>query len=173
MERDMKHETLYQELINDAGVISKLLDSVTQAEASYKPQPEAWSILEVLCHLYDEEREDFRAHLDLILHHPHEPWTPINPQDWVISRKYNQRDLAEMLSNFVDERRQSLSWLKSLLAPDWEIKYTSHWGSMKAGDMLSAWVAHDNLHIRQLVDLKRARLLNFTAPYDVRYAGDW
>ncbi len=44
---------------------------------------------------------------------------------------------------------------------------------MKAGELLAAWVAHDNLHMRQLVELRRARLVNLTAPYDVSYAGEW
>lgn len=39
--------------------------------------------------------------------------------------------------------------------------------------MFADWVAHDNLHTRQLVELRRHRLLNLTAPYDVGYAGDW
>jgi hypothetical protein len=44
---------------------------------------------------------------------------------------------------------------------------------MKAGDMLSSWVAHDNLHMRQLVELRRSRIVVITEPYDIQYAGDW
>ena len=44
---------------------------------------------------------------------------------------------------------------------------------MKAGEMFSSWAAHDNLHMRQLVELKRHRLINLVKPYDVGYAGDW
>jgi hypothetical protein len=44
---------------------------------------------------------------------------------------------------------------------------------MKAGEMLSCWVAHDNLHMRQLVELRRSRLENLTAPYYLGYAGEW
>jgi len=39
--------------------------------------------------------------------------------------------------------------------------------------MLSAWAAHDNLHTRQLVELRRGRILRITEPYHVEYAGDW
>ena len=35
------------------------------------------------------------------------------------------------------------------------------------------WVAHDNLHLRQLVELRRLRLENITRPYHLEYAGDW
>jgi hypothetical protein len=44
---------------------------------------------------------------------------------------------------------------------------------MKAGDMFASWIAHDSLHIRQLVELRRHRIKNITKPYDIRYAGEW
>jgi hypothetical protein len=44
---------------------------------------------------------------------------------------------------------------------------------MRAGDMLAAWVAHDLLHMRQLVELHRTYTVTQLAPYDTRYAGEW
>ena len=32
---------------------------------------------------------------------------------------------------------------------------------------------HDNLHIRQLIELRRKWIERITQPYDVQYAGDW
>ncbi len=61
-----------------------------------KPSAELWSILEVVCHLYDEEREDFREHLDFILHRQNEEWHRIDTQGWVTQRKYNQQNFTEM-----------------------------------------------------------------------------
>jgi hypothetical protein len=108
-----------------------------------------------------------------MLHRPTEKWPPIDPTGWVVTRKYNERDLAEMLTNFGAERQNSLAWLKRLSNPNWEAEYTTPFGVMKAGDMLGSWVAHDQLHFRQLVELRRARVLQLVAPYDVRYAGEW
>ena len=62
----MEFETLYQDLAHGAEIIRALVVGVTQAEAQVKPTPESWSILEVVCHLGDEEREDFRQRVDLI-----------------------------------------------------------------------------------------------------------
>jgi len=169
----MKFETLYQELSNSTEMIRGLLAGITQAEAGFKPTPETWSILEVLCHFYDEEREDFREHLDFILHRQNEEWHSINPQDWVAARKYNEQNFIETQTKFFAERGKSLEWLKGLSNADWNIIHASPFGSMSAGQMLASWVAHDNLHIRQLVELRRARVENITQPYDIKYAGDW
>lgn len=169
----MKFEALYQELANGRAIFRALVNGITQAEAQFKPTPESWSILEVVCHLYDEEREDFRDHLDLILNRSDEAWKPIDPQGWVTARRYSERDLADMLDKFIAERDQSLEWLRGLASVNWDVAYTTPFRTMTAGDMLGSWVAHDNLHIRQLVELRRARLLNLTVPYIVEYAGDW
>ena len=107
------------------------------------------------------------------MHRRTEEWPPIDPQGWVTARKYNQRNFAEMLDNWLAERRKSLDWLRGLAAPDWEASVTAPFGPLRAGDMLAAWAAHDNLHARQLVELRRGRVLSITEPYDAQYAGDW
>ncbi len=177
----MQSDILCQELARGAEIIEALVAGVTPEEARVKPSPEAWSVLEVMCHLCDEEREDFRQHLDYILHRPDQPWPPIDPQGWVTARRYNERDLAASLDEFLEERGRSLGWLKGLPSPDWDKSVEVTFGPPEseerirtsAGDMLAAWVAHDNLHMRQLVELRRARLLRLAEPYDVRYAGGW
>jgi hypothetical protein len=169
----MQFEVLYHELARSVDIIRALVIDMTLEEARARPTPESWSTLEVMCHLYDEEREDFRQRLDLILHQPGAPFPPIDPQAWILARHYNERDLTEMLEQWTAERLQSLAWLKGLSSPDWEIEHVDQYGSIKAGEMLSCWVAHDNLHTRQLVELRRARLLQLTNPYDVAYAGEW
>jgi uncharacterized damage-inducible protein DinB len=169
----MEFKTLYQELVNSTQMIAALLTGISQDEAQVKPKPESWSILEVVCHLYDEEREDFREHLDFILHRQNEEWHQIDPQGWVIEREYNLQNFAEMQENFFAERSKSLDWLQELSRANWGTTYTSQFGSMIAGGMLSSWIAHDNLHIRQLIELRRSRVESITKPYDIQYAGDW
>ncbi|HSO14022.1 MAG TPA: DinB family protein [Anaerolineales bacterium] len=169
----MEFKILYQELTNNTGMIRALLSGIPQKEARIKSNADAWSILEVLCHLYDEEREDFREHLDFILHRQNEEYHVIDPQGWVKSRKYNEQNFKSMQRKFFNEREKSLIWLKNLKNTDWNISYKSQWGTMRAGEMFASWVAHDNLHIRQLVELRRAYIERITLPYDIQYAGDW
>jgi hypothetical protein len=169
----MEFETLYQELQHSTEMIRSLLTGITQEEAQVRPDENSWSLLEVICHLYDEEREDFREHLDFILHRQNEEYHVIDPQSWVKERNYNEQDFAQMQEKFFVERARSLEWLKSLPDPDWETTYTSKYGSVSAGEMVACWIAHDNLHIRQLVELRRARIERITRPYSIEYAGTW
>lgn len=169
----MEFKILYGELVASSEMIRALLAGISQAEAQVKPSPESWSILEVTCHLYDLEREDFREHLDFILHRQQEEYHAIDPQRWVTDRKYNEQNFVEMQDKFFAERRKSLNWLQQISGSDWDTTYTSDYGSVSAGEMFASWIAHDNLHIRQLVELRRLRIENITKPYPIEYAGDW
>jgi len=169
----MNLEFFANQMANHAGTIQCLTLGISLKQSRWKPNPQAWSILEVINHLYDEEREDFRVRLDIILNDSDRPWPPIIPQGWVTGRLYNQRDLAQSVDNFLQERRKSLAWLRGLEAPDWQVSVTAPFGKLSAGDIFAAWVAHDLLHLRQLVELHWAFTLQAARPYQVNYAGEW
>ena len=169
----MEFKTLYEELEHSTEMIRALLAGINQVESQIRPDAKSWSTLEVVCHLYDEEREDFREHVDFILHRQNEEWHSIDPQSWVTERKYNEQDMYEMSEKFFSERRKSLEWLTEISNSDWETSYTSQYGSVSAGEMFCCWVAHDNLHVRQLTELRRNWIERITQPYDIQYAGDW
>ncbi|HSK65748.1 MAG TPA: DinB family protein [Anaerolineales bacterium] len=169
----MEFESLYRELENSMEMIRALLSGIAQEESQVRPAPESWSMLEVICHLYDEEREDFREHVDFILHRQNEDWHQIDPQGWVTARNYNEQNFAGMQIKFFAEREKSLRWLRGLPHPDWETTYISTYGTTTAGELLACWVAHDNLHIRQLVELRRHRIERLSQPHPLDYAGEW
>ncbi len=162
-------------LSQQAAAIEALVTSIDATQARWKTSPTDWSILEVVNHLADEEREDFRRRLDLTLHQPEAEWPPIDPAGWVTARKYSARDLGESLADFLRERNASLDWLRSLQAPDLSLghRHPAISVRMQAGDLLASWTAHDLLHLRQLVELNYGYLSLQAQPYGVRYAGDW
>lgn len=170
----MEATLIVQQLAQNAETIRCLVAGIGHEQAHWKPTPDDWSIVEVINHLYDEEREDFRLRLDTVLHRPGEDPPGIDPEGWVLARNYNARELAESTQRWVDERQHSLRWLAALVDPDWELAYTRPDGfCRRAGDLLAAWPAHDFLHLRQLVELHYAWVKRQSAPYDVGYAGDW
>jgi hypothetical protein len=161
------------QMVNNAETIRALVRGVSVEQARWKPSPDCWSILEVINHLRDEEIEDFRTHLDIALHHPSRPWPGIDPEGWVVERQYNQRDVGESLGDFLNARDESLVWLRGLSSPNWEATYEAPFGQITAGDLFASWVAHDLLHIRQLVELHWAYTTLLVSPHRVDYAGPW
>lgn len=169
----MKIPLYLDRLTHQAEAIARMVDGVDTKQARWKPSPEEWSILEVINHLYDEEVEDFRIRLQITLRDPKEEWPPNDPVRNVTERNYNSRDLGASLENFLDERTVSLEWLRTLESPKWNNEHVTQWGSRRAGDILTSWVAHDLLHLRQLVELHFHYQRQLAEPYSLDYAGDW
>ncbi len=165
-------------LISRLEVFPPLLKSaaalVNPDDARWKPAPEHWSILEICCHLLDEDREDFRIRLESTLNHPKSPWPPLLLDGVSEKRGYLSRDLESTVSEFAAARAINIAWLRSLGAADWSIAHDHpRFGPIRAGDLLAAWAAHDALHLRQIA--KRLHgLAGRDAPgFTTRYAGDW
>jgi DinB superfamily len=161
-------------LSQSAETIQSLAHHLDKEQAVWKPNAEQWSILEVINHLGDEEKEDFRTRFDLMLNQPSAAWPSIHPSAWVIERSYNTRDPAESLERFLLERDKSITWLKSLSSPNLEQSHVHpSFRTIRAGDLLASWVAHDLLHIRQLTRLHYQWTQAMVKPYTIDYAGDW
>jgi hypothetical protein len=169
----MDLQWLMSQMEANARTIRVLTAGCSDQQTRWKPDAGSWSILEVVNHLLDEEHEDFRPRIDVMLHPGEDIWFPIDPEGWVTRRRYNQRDLAPSLEAFMAARHESLAWLRGLDGADWSVSYDAPFGTIRAGDVLAAWVAHDVLHMRQLVELKWAYLVHMVEPYSVRYAGPW
>ena len=170
----MDSAALIDRMEAQAGTVRHLVEGIPADQAVWKPDPKTWSILEVTVHLLDEEREDFRVRLGLILSDPSAEWPAIDPQGWVSERNYVSRDLQESLLSFLEERQASLVWLWGLTAPAWTTAKTHPIaGSMTAGDLLASWASHDLLHIRQLAKLHWDYVQHLAGPYASNYAGEW
>jgi len=170
----MDASALIDTLERNSNTIGGLVGLQPPELVRWKPVPGRWCILEVINHLYNEEREDFRARLDLLLHKPDESWPGIDPVGWVTLRDYMSKDPEETLKNFLEERKKSVRWLRELDSPAWNNVYNHPvLGTISAGDLLASWVAHDFLHIRQLARLHWEYVSHISVPHGVEYAGNW
>jgi len=159
-------------LRHQAEAVTALLAGVDDEQAAFRPDGRGSSLVEVACHLADEEREDFRTRLELTLHDPGRPWPPIDPEGWVTARDYASRTLADALNDYRAEREASLAWLAGLADADWTRAHDHPaMGRLRAGDLLAAWAAHDVLHVRQIARIRRAWIEHVAEPFDSRYAG--
>jgi hypothetical protein len=154
--------------------IRALLIAVPVDRRTWRPAPERWSALEIVNHLLDEEREDFRLRIETVLRDPDEPFAPIDPQGWVTSRGYAEREFDASLDALLEERRRSIAWLTELGRVDWSRAHVHpKLGALSAGDLMASWLAHDLLHIRQILRLRWEMLGEEITPFSADYAGVW
>jgi hypothetical protein len=169
----MNYSFIIRELQRNRQVFLDLLSGVSKEEHLWKHEPEKWCLLEISCHLYDEEREDFRARLKQVLTTPELPFSPIDPVAWVQDRKYMEQDFETVLQKFSEERNQSVAWLKSLKSPAWKNAYLHpKFGAISGDLLLSNWLEHDYLHCRQILTVKHLYLKHHSGE-TLTYAGNW
>lgn len=169
----MKPREIINQLNSNAVVFENLLVNISPEKIYWKPSEDKWCMLEIVNHLYDEEREDFKARLKKILNEDPD-WSPIDPEGWVKSRKYMEKDFEVVLKEFLNERKVSVDWLNNLEVPDWNIKAVHpKFGEFHAYPMLCNWLAHDYLHIRQIIRLKYQMLEAGLNSGELDYAGQW
>jgi DinB superfamily len=170
----MNPAALITRLESFADELPVVVARISDADACVRPPSGAWSILEIVCHLGDEEVEDFRARLRLTLEDPTKEWPAIDPEGVAIARRYNEKNLAVEVQRFVNERLASIMWLRSLKDPNWESAYVHpKWGAISAGMLMTAWAAHDMLHLRQIAKRRYELACRDGAPFDAGYAGAW
>ena len=169
----MNYNKVIDELERNKNLFKSLLSNIEVKEQLWKPKVENWCLLEVVCHLLDEEKEDFRARVKHTLESPDLPMLSINPSAWVEERRYIQQNFSNTLDYFLQEREQSIAWLRSLENPNWDNFYVHEkFGEMTAKMFLSNWLAHDYLHIKQILKIK-FNYLKSISDEPLSYAGDW
>jgi hypothetical protein len=143
------------------------VQTVSEEQAHWKPGQASWSLSEVLNHLYNEERNDFRLHLNELLSDPPKPWGTLHAK-W-----FEIKEHLRALEGFLVEREASLAWLGALVAPHWDITTQITFGPssdpmvLSAGELLVSWVEQDYLHIRQINELLHAWNVQQAAPCSV------
>jgi hypothetical protein len=140
-----------------------------------RPAPDRWAPLEILCHLRDEEAEDFGARIRVVLAGGRE-FAPIRPAEWVIERRYLEDDPPAVLAAFHARRAENLGMLDSadpaMLAATGEARGPGGVQRLSGMDLLAAWVAHDQLHVRQLAGTLARLWATRLAALRVDYAGE-
>ncbi len=164
---------LIEQLALNRLVFDSLFTIGQRQDIHYRPAPDKWNLLEILCHMVDEEKDDFRARLGHVLTQPEQALPSIDPEGWVQSRDYKGQSYEKKLEEFLKERHRSVRWLQSLNNPKWDNAHAHpKFGPLSAKMFLCNWVAHDLHHIRQINALQHAFLLQTTGD-PLRYAGKW
>ena len=170
----MKHQNyIIRALEKNISVFEALMKTSNPEEYLFKTSDDKWCLLEIVCHLVDEEKFDFRARIKTALDDKKYPFFSIDPVGWVTERKYIEQDYAMKVQEWIDERRVSIEWLQSLDNPNWDNFFVHKtFGPVSSGHFLANWLAHDHIHIRQINRTKRA-YLEYISGENLSYAGKW
>ncbi len=152
-------------------VLDSLLGDLDPTDWRARPVPGEWAPIEIVCHLRDEEAEDFGARVRVALEGGSR-FRPIDPERWAEERRYREVDPREALAAFRERRAASLAFLASV-SPDRLTAAVEHprLERLSGLDLLVAWVAHDRLHLAQLFGTLARLWATRWEPLRADYAG--
>jgi hypothetical protein len=139
------------------GRLKDALAGVSKKLALWRPAPGKWSILEIVCHLRDMEREAYLARFRRILAED-EPLLPDVDGDMLaIERDYRSQRLAAALKDWRGARKETLRLLKGVKGEAWARCGTHETaGRLSMEDFLRRQaVGNDEAHLEQIEAAKR------------------
>ncbi|MGH9805200.1 MAG: DinB family protein [Candidatus Acidiferrales bacterium] len=139
--------------------VEAALAGLSERQLRWKPRPEpdAFSAVENICHLRDIEIEGYARRLRRTLEEDH-PFLPdIAGARLAVERAYNQQPLGPALAEFAAARRENIALLRSVtpdkLARAAEMQGT---GCVSLQQIVEMWKNHDAGHRAELEELVQA-----------------
>jgi len=159
------------ELARYPDVLGALLGGLDRPTWTARPAANEWSPVEIVCHLRDEEVEDFGARVRVVLEGGAR-FAPIEPERWAGERRYVDAEGPAVLAEFHRRRASSLAFLGGLAADRLTGAAERPSVGMLSGlDLVVAWVAHDRLHLAQLAATLARTWATRWSPLRADYAG--
>lgn len=133
--------------------LSSLLNALATPGIDWRKRPtaDAWSIVEIICHLRDVEREVHQPRFRALAETDNPFISGVDPDQWAEPRNYFCQDGRTALANFSDARRETLALLQSLPEDAW-LREARHafFGQTTLHELLYLAVQHDRVHWQQV-----------------------
>ena len=147
----LQPETIEPEMRGNLGALFGMLADVKSHQWQQHPDPEEWSIIQIVCHLLESERKVQRPRLQRILAEDNpflvSPQPPPGPHDATLCDE-NGLHAAQ---RFMEARLKTLEWLAQLKPQDWQRPARhSIFGVTNLLEMAHFTAQHDRLHLNQL-----------------------
>ena len=100
------------QLENTPEIFRILLEGLTEDEASWKPNPDRWSIAEVMEHLSHVEGHGFRSRIDQMMQEESPNLQEYNQETFAAAGQYSGRDIEDSFDHWEDQREANVQYLR-------------------------------------------------------------
>ena len=135
-------------------VLKEILAPLPQKEWKFSPFKDEWSIVEIVSHMRDVEREVNLPRIEAFLSEENPFITAGDTDVWAAERCYAQQDGNAVLSDFLAARMETLSVLMTLKGKDW-LRSGRHaiFGPITLEEQLGFIAEHDRVHLIQINEI--------------------
>ena len=154
---DFERRRFFETLAATPQALKASLKGLSKKVLLFTPAPGKWSILEILCHMRDMEREAYIERYTRILSEDEPKLPDINGEALAILRAYRGQKAPEVVREWVALRRQTLQLLRKTGKAQWAragVHETA--GRLTMEDLIRRHaVGNDEAHLRQIEAIKR------------------
>lgn len=117
-----------------------------------QPDPDNWSLCEVMCHLRDVEREIHQARFQKVLAEPNAFLSGVNADVWAADRAYGAQDGRLARDEFLKARQQTVAILNAIDDVSLWQRQARHafFGPTTLQELVNLAVQHDDVHLAQI-----------------------
>ncbi len=114
------------------------------------PKDGGWSMLEILCHLRDCDKDLFIPRAEAILRENRPVLQGMDTEPWVTSRGYAGQDIQQVFAEYVENRKKLVKLLSTLSPDDWNRQAVhTESGPISLYDVMLYDANHDRDHFQQ------------------------
>jgi DinB superfamily len=155
--QDEERRPLLETLTATPGQLKSALQGVPKKLLLWRPAPGKWSILEIVCHMRDMERDAYLARYRRILAEDEPPLPDVDGDVIALQRDYRSQKLSAVLKEWRAARKEVLRLLKGVKGTAWQrggVHETA--GRLSMEDFLRRHaVGNDEAHLGQIAATKR------------------
>lgn len=125
----------------------------------HRPNPEGWSVKDVVAHMHDVEGIAFTVRIRRMVEEDNPSIASIDPSARLTDGGYAAHALDELLAELAVRRAEHLTWLRSL-DPAALARTGQHdtAGTLTPSAIVHQWAFHDLAHTRQIMEMLQAPL---------------
>lgn len=139
-------------------VVATLLAGLTP-EALHQPNPEGWSIRDVVAHLHDAEGIAFTVRIRRMIDEDTPFIASIDPPARLKDQGYAARPLDDLIAELTAQRAANVAWLETLTAADLSRPGRHDTaGVVTPAAIIHQWAFHDLAHLRQIMEMLQAAM---------------
>jgi FMN phosphatase YigB (HAD superfamily) len=131
-------------------ILDYLVRGADSEDMNIRPEPDSWSLTEILCHLRDVEAEVNLPRIRKMLQEAN-PFIPGQDTDpWAEERAYIRQNGLQALHRFNADRWEVLRILEEAPLEDWD-RTARHaiFGPTRLAELIAIQAGHDRLHVAQ------------------------
>jgi uncharacterized damage-inducible protein DinB len=154
---DFERRRFFETLATTPQTLKASLKGLSKKVLLWTPAPGKWSILEILCHMRDMEREAYIERYTRILSEDEPKLPDLNGEAIAVLRAYRSQKAPEVVREWVALRRQTLQLLRKAGKAQWAragVHATA--GRLTMEDLIQRHaVGNDTAHLGQIEAIKR------------------